>query len=261
MKNSLDLLKSHVYTTCTNNFLPFGSDKIHRCRKNYLVKLSANRRLSIAMAARSDLDHSDHEEWSKPNSIRIELEGGSDLKTIAQTLIQNSTVKDIEICIHHTFTQTARLDMGCTLRGLRRLEFYPGTGNYNVYQIEALGSALRLAPELETLYVYHLELSGDDESFCTFARQLQRCENLKEVCFIDCQIESRGDAENQSSNTSAFDPVIEVLGKLPALKVAAVWFNDLGGLSKNALANVCGSTTIERLMILGFYVNRVWDLG
>jgi hypothetical protein len=214
------------------------------------------------METRCDLDRSDEEEGCKPNSIRIELEGDSDLKAVAQTLIQNSTVTDVEICIHHTFSQTPRLDaalflgcIGCTLRGLRKLEFYPGTGNYNVYQIEALGSALRLATELEILYVYHLELSGDNDKFYSFARQLQLCETLKEVCFIDCQIDYRGETENQSSHISAFDPVIEALGKLPALQVAAIWFNELGGLSTQALTSVCESTTIERLMILGFDIN------
>ena len=48
--------------------------------------------------------------------------------------------------------------------------------------------------------------------------------------------------------------MVEALGTLPALQVAAIWVNEVGGLSTKALVSICGSTTVERLMMLGFDV-------
>ncbi|CAB9524606.1 expressed unknown protein [Seminavis robusta] len=199
-----------------------------------------------------------------PTCMRLELEGSSDLVKLAKLMRQNKSVTDVDVCVHHTFTQTPRLDtlsflerIGYSLKRLRKLEFYPGTGNYNVVPITTLGAALRLATKLEVLYVYHLELSGDNQDFRMFAKNLQRCQSLKEVCFIDCQISSSDTEQptNPQENTYLFDPIAHVLGSLPSLQVAAIWANDLGQLTPQSLEKICGSSSIERLMILGFEVD------
>jgi len=198
--------------------------------------------------------------------LRLELEGDTDLQKLAETIFlqiknNNAVITDVDVCVHDTFVEkvpkaaiVAFFDkLGSHLLRLRKLEFYPGDGSYNIFPMQALGATLQHARHLETLYVYHLELDGDHEQFTTFSRQLQGCTSLKEFCFIDCQTaEENTDNPSDDNNAFAFDTILRALGSMPSLQVVAIWANDLGQLTPDSLVKVCQSLSIERLMILGF---------
>lgn len=196
----------------------------------------------------------DHEESS---SWRVELGGDTSLWNLAKDLQKNTLATDVDVCVHDSMAQLSSVplisffdNMSRSLEGLRRLEFYPGAGSYNSLPIECLLAALRGGDRLEILYVYHLELHGDISMFQSLARQLEKCQALNEVCFIDCRMSS-----NQDEYQLAFDPIVSSLGRLESLQVVALWADDLGGVTDETLVELFRSSSIERLMLLGFDVS------
>lgn len=205
---------------------------------------------SIGMAA-TDGELLENVNW------RVELQGDTDIEGLAAGVQENESALSVDVCIHDTMSKIPSIqivslfeNLGSSLNGLRRLEFYPGEGNYNFFPIEALLAVIQESANLEILYVYHLELHGDVSIFQSFATQLTQRHSMKEVCFIDCRLST-----NQAASRPAFDPVVRSLASLPSLKVVALWADDLGDISADSLTVLCQSSSIERLMIQGFPIN------
>lgn len=191
-------------------------------------------------------------------NLRLELSDCWNIDQFKVIFESNSSATDVDICIHESFSLEISNDQAIhffqllvsTLPKLRRLELFPGVGGYNAVPIEALGVAIGHAHNLQSLYLYHIELSGEGGNFISLAENLQRHSSLKEFCIIDCQI-----TENEISNEHAFEPILRALGTISTLQVVALWASEddsLGRLSNGSLATLCQSTSIQRLMLLKF---------